>query len=539
MIAVGVPRKTRREAGFLLPAGLDGSDPIMSFYSILFETPADRTGSAANAEPAFFPDLNCDQIVDAIIAGRDEFDLRPFFQALLHRHGAILYRQNVMQDLENAGLYDSLVSFARSMRELRDHLGRVEKLHSREQRQAWFLDAVEGYCDAIASFARELGEIELQSSGFQGFRDYLTRYARSAQFTALASEAKNIRRKLDAVDYCVLVKGSSFTVRKSEGEADYSAEMEATFDKFRQGQVKDYRVKFAAHEEMNHIEAKILDFVIKLHPDLFADLREFCARNRTFRDLTVVTFDREVQFYVAYLDYIAALRRAGLLFCYPRVVDDRKEVHGKDSFDIALAHKLLREAAPIVYNDFELTGSERILVVSGPNQGGKTTFARTFGQLHFLANIGCPVPGRAAQLLLFDRLLTHFESEEKVENLRGKLEDDLVRIHDILDQATSQSIVILNEVFASTTLKDEIVLSEKIMRDLIRRDLLGVWVTFVDELTSFGPQTVSMVSAVMPDDPAKRTFKVTRRPADGLAYAMSIAQKYGLTYEAVKDRIAP
>ena len=65
----------------------------------------------------------------------------------------------------------------------------------------------------------------------------------------------------------------------------------------------------------------------------------------------------------------------------------------------------------------------------------------------------------------------------------------------------------------------------------------AVVVTFFDELASHGVETVSMMSTVSADDPTKRTFKIIRKPPDGLAYAIHIASKHGLTYEKLNERL--
>lgn len=506
--------------------------------SVLFDRPEDSATATECATPEFFIDLNLDQVVGAITSGFEEHAIKPFFQVPLQRVEAIEYRHELFRDLEDSALLDNIREFVKRMRDVRIHRTLAAKLYDRFHKEMWFLHAIEIYCDAVDQLATDLTRSQMKSRGLLSIRDYLSGYIADNDFVALRDEAKSISDQLSQVRYNIVIREASFTVKHLQDEPDYSAEVEATFARFKQGVATDYRSKFSdAPEDMNHIEAKVLQLVARLNPEPFARLLAFCAGHVEFLDKVVVRFDREVQFYLAYLNQKARLDQAGLRFCLPEVSDNSKQIRCREGFDLALALKHVGEQKPVVCNDFDLTGRERLIVVSGPNQGGKTTFARMVGQLHYLASLGCPVPAREAKLYLVDQIFTHFEREEKVENLRGKLEDDLVRIRSILKRATRRSIVILNEIFTSTTIRDETFLSQKVMAKLADVDVLGVWVTFVDELSTFGPETVSMVSTVVPDQPAVRTFRIERRRANGLAYAMAIAQKYGLTYQRVKERI--
>lgn len=526
----------------------------MSDISIIYKNHSHTLENLEFNEPEYFADLYLDQIIDHITERWNEYNLKPFFYFPLQSIDEIHYRQNVFGDLENEQTYKQINEFARQMQIVKDYLKKVDEFYYSQQKEIWFLYATEVYCNAVKNFNDELSSLPLKSEGLNKVKDYLIEYCTKEYFISLENKIKNIKAELAEVKYQIIIQEGKFTVQPYETGVDYSKEIKKEFEKFNsckqnnQNGIKAYKSddKSSANR-MNHIDAKILEFVSNIYPNVFSDLQNFYstygkridAENSlpSFVDETIAKFDREIHFYISYIEHIKKFQQTGLKFCYPVISNPSKEIYNYDGFDLALAQKLHYEKEQIVCNDFYLKDRETIIIVTGPNQGGKTIFARMFGQLHYLASIGCPVPGSKAKLYLQDNIYTQFERVEKVENLRGKLENDLTRIYSVLSKATSQSIIIMNEIFNSTTLNDMTFLSSKVLEKIMEIDVICVWVTFVDELTNYNGKIVSMTSVTDPKNTAIRTYKILRRSADGLAYAMAIAEKHRLKYDDIKERI--
>jgi len=511
------------------------------FYSILFPAKEQQDKQTAREMPAFFRDLNIDQIAEAVLEPKERFELNNIFYSPLADKEVIIYRQEVLRDLEDKELREALEHCSeaihgvyRCLFNVRRGLTSSEPSENNYLTRGKLLENAERYCQETSLLLERLSSLTLSSAGLISFCEYLREYCASPAFSDLSLDIKKLREAFSAVTYCMVLHKNVIHIRENENLTGFVEPITKCFEKFRTGDSKDYRQKISDEPLASNIEAATLELLSKQNKPLFAELEEFSKKHFRFEDKIISLFSREIQFYLSWLDFTDPVKEAGLPFCYPALSDTISSVQCTDGFDLALAHLIKSDT---VTNSFALKAPEQIVVITGPNQGGKTTFARAFGQLHYFASLGLHVPGRSATAFLFDNIFTHFGQGEDLSALEGKLRDDLIRLHAILDEATSRSLVIINEIFTSTVVNDALILGNFLIKTLVSIGAPAVVITFLDELAVFGPETVSMMSAVLEDDPAARTYKITRKPPDGLAYAIHIAGKYGLTYEQLSGRL--
>lgn len=507
--------------------------PLRPPPSLLTVDPERAVGQPLGAEAR--QDLLVDRLVEQLTQHRGEYDLDDWFTTLLPAQD-VAHRHEVFADLQVPAVVKGLVEFSRGLQHIRRILKMAAKFYHRIEQQRWFLDVAREYVTSVRGLADTLQAASLRSSALQALATWSTSYIGSPRFEALDADSSELIDQFDAIRYRVRLHGDAIEVRPVDpDEPELAPTVLATFERFRQGAPTSYLQQIRDPGSMDHVEAAVASFVARLYPDAFAALATFLHRYDPLVPAALTRVERELQFYLAYLDLEDATASAGVAWSLPDIAPDHS-LSIRDGFDLALALRGPSETTQP--NDCQLGSDERLVIVTGPNQGGKTTFARMLGQLHFLAATGAPVPASHARIPLVDQVFTIFERGENLNDLRGHLHDDLTRAHEILEQLTDASFVLLNEVYSSTSSDDALALGQELLTRLDASGARSVCVTFLDTLSHHSTTTVSLVAGVHPDDPARRTYRIERRSADGLAYARALAQKHGLTAETLGSRLS-
>jgi hypothetical protein len=188
----------------------------------------------------------------------------------------------------------------------------------------------------------------------------------------------------------------------------------------------------------------------------------------------------EFAFYLGCLNLSERLAEKGEPTCFPEVAPPVPTLRARGLYDPCLSLQLEGRA---VGNEVEAVDTP-LLVVTGANQGGKSTFLRSAGLAQLMLQAGMVVAAEGFAADLRDGVYTHFKREEDVEMERGKLDEELARMSEIADRITPRSLLLCNESFASTNEREGSELARQVIRALVESGVKVVFVTHLYDLAS-------------------------------------------------------
>ncbi len=216
----------------------------------------------------------------------------------------------------------------------------------------------------------------------------------------------------------------------------------------------------------------------------------------------------ELGFYIAALNLEERLRATGNPTCRPRV--DRTDgptivAHG--IYDPGLALRLGRPLAP---NDAD-AGGKRLVVLTGANQGGKSTWLRAWGVAQLFAQAGLRVGAERLSTGLASAVFTHFRREEDPTMRHGKLEEELGRLRAIAGAIRPGALLLCNESLSSTNEREGSEIASQVVRALVEGGVTVIFVTFLHEFADGWcqqqrPDSLFLRVERLPD--GRRTFRL-------------------------------
>lgn len=187
----------------------------------------------------------------------------------------------------------------------------------------------------------------------------------------------------------------------------------------------------------------------------------------------------ELAFYVGCINLQEQLEKSGnpIAFPDPGAISDRR-FSTCDLYDVSLALTMDKK---VVGNDIK-ADSKTLVIITGANQGGKSTFLRSVGIAQLMMQAGMFVPATEFSANLCDGVFTHFRRKEDTSMRSGKLDEELSRMSSIVDQVKPNSLILFNESFAATNEREGSEIANQITSALLEHE---VKIFFVSHMYEF------------------------------------------------------
>ena len=540
----------------------------MADQSLLW--PDGRPTVVWNVSQEVIRDLELEAVVTAMCSHRTYREaVRAVVFRLCREKGTIRYRQIVLDDLQsNPGLAEKLKALLPMLDELTSFTFRptavgnpLHEVVARARELELLVAIVQELHEAFAAV-----HTPLQSSGLFDLREKIAAMAGDRQFQEMTADLPALLETLRS--------NASITIGVNLDERlrpEAAVLLSVNQERFSDSSLLDrllgkgveegkgiapiHRPPVVGGERLDPMMvplfsdlSKILE---KVSEPVARELKKYVQLNGRF----LADLRDEIVFYVHALDLIQELQAAGMRLTTPEISPAEERVcRVKAAYNLQLAIQRLKDrsadpqSTPVVTNDILLDDDGRIAILTGPNQGGKTTYMQSIGLVQVLAQLGMPVPGEEAQMSPVDAIYTHYPVEERLELGTGRFGDEALRIRAIFEKVTRHSLVLLNESLSTTSMGEGVYLARDIVRALRQIGLRAVFTTHLHELAAAAGQINAEVGGDSPvfslvaSKPEKAmqpdqgySYHVQPGPPLGRSYAEHIAARYGISDEQLQS----
>jgi DNA mismatch repair protein MutS2 len=200
-----------------------------------------------------------------------------------------------------------------------------------------------------------------------------------------------------------------------------------------------------------------------------------------------------------------------------------------------LEDKLRKENRAIVPMTLTLGGEERVLVISGPNTGGKTVALKTTGMAALAAQSGIPVAAQRAVLPLFDRVLVDIGDEQSIAADLSTFSAHMLNLKTMLEEATQRSLVLVDEMGTGTAPEEGAALAVALLDEFRAKNCMVLATTHHDRLKTYASTTPGVVNAAVEfDDVNLRPTYRLMVGVPGGSSGIAIAKRLGIATEIIE-----
>lgn len=304
--------------------------------------------------------------------------------------------------------------------------------------------------------------------------------------------------------------------------------------------------------DINEVDKALFNELERITDRYIRTLSDAMATYRKIGFEEIYALETQLDFYSGVVRFIESAAARGIEMCRPEILPaDKRYCEIKGLFDVAFYKRISAINHDktgdklIVRNDIIFDDSARFYILTGANNGGKTTFVRAVGICQLLSQAGLYAPARECKISLCDYIYTNFPKEEEVGINSSRFTTEIKEFKEISKTITNQSLLLMNESIQSTTPKECVEIASELVKIFAIIGARGVFATHLtdiarmcDEINKDEDIRSKLLSIVMAADEetGERKYKIVKGLPTEHSFAKTVFDKYGIDISYIRKK---